>query len=316
MLSGFWGVDGLVGSRMIETQALTKRFGSTVAVDRVDLALGPTGVFGLLGPNGAGKTTLIRLLTGFLSADEGEIRIGGIDLYEDPLQAKSKIGYLPETPPLYPELTVGEYLHFTADLRALPHPRRSVGSALERTGLVGHEKRLISSLSKGMRQRVGLCQAILHNPSILLLDEPTSGLDPVQLREFRSLIQELAGDRLVLWSTHVLSELEDRSCTLVFFQHGRILAQGVRATIAEKVNEVDHLWMRVAATPPGFEAHLAANANIRKIVPVENGWKLWLDEQHVGAVSESIRAFGAQIVELTWRRASLEELFHRILVTK
>jgi len=200
----------------IEVQNLSKRFGNVVAVDRVSFSVEPGEVVGFLGPNGAGKTTTMRMLTGYLPPSDGSIRIAGFDTFTKAKAARRAIGYLPETPPLHPEMTVSAYLRFVAAIKDVPRARRrdAVRCALERCGLEAVARRVIGTLSKGYRQRVGLAQAIVHEPPVLVLDEPTVGLDPIQIREIRQLVADLtapsrdAARRTVILSTHVLGEVE------------------------------------------------------------------------------------------------------------
>ena len=212
---------------MIEARGITKRYGDLVAVDDVSFTVGAGEVVGFLGPNGAGKTTTMRILTGFLPATDGTALVDGHDIFEDPLAARRAVGYLPEVPPLYPEMDVVGYLRYVATIKDVPRAQRkqAVERALERCGLAHVHRRVIGSLSKGYRQRVGLAQAIVHDPSVLILDEPTVGLDPIQIREIRQLISDLAGPRdgeaahTVVLSTHILAEVE-AICRRVMIIHG------------------------------------------------------------------------------------------------
>jgi ABC-2 type transport system ATP-binding protein len=200
----------------IELVAVSKRFGDLLAVDSVSLRVAQGEVVGFLGPNGAGKTTTMRVLTGFLPPTDGSARVAGHDMFSEPMAARRAVGYLPETPPLYPEMTVRAYLKFVASIKDVPRSRRSeaVDRALERCGLTEVQGRLIGALSKGFRQRVGVGQAIVHEPPVLVLDEPTVGLDPIQIREIRALIAELAAPnesgrrQTVILSTHILNEVD------------------------------------------------------------------------------------------------------------
>jgi ABC-2 type transport system ATP-binding protein len=196
----------------IEVQGLSKRYGDHEAVRGLSFSVRAGEVVGFLGPNGAGKTTVMRILTGFLPATDGTARIAGHDVFSDPIAARRAIGYLPETPPLYPEMTPTSFVDFVARLKDVPRAKRkaAVDLALERCGLTAVRRREIRQLSKGYRQRVGLAQAIVHDPQVLVLDEPTVGLDPIQIREIRTLIAELAGSghQTVILSTHILPEVE------------------------------------------------------------------------------------------------------------
>ena len=215
----------LLTTATITAQGLTRRFGTHVAVNDITLELKRGEVLGLLGPNGAGKTTTMQMLTGNLAPSRGAIQICGIDLLENPVAAKARIGYLPEVPPLYRELTVNEYLVLAAKLHRVPRVRRaeSVNAARERCGLADVGRKLIGTLSKGYQQRVGIAQAIVHAPDVVILDEPTVGLDPNQIREIRSLIRELGGAHSVILSTHILPEVEAVCDRVQILHHGNIV---------------------------------------------------------------------------------------------
>ncbi len=217
------------GSRiMIEARGITKHFGPFVAVKDVSFTVGRGTILGIIGPNGAGKTTTMRILTGFLPATAGEARVAGFDVFEQPMEVKKRVGYLPETPPLYTELTVGDYLSFVAEIRGVPRRGRwsRIGEVMDRVGLTGWERRILGSLSKGYRQRVGLAQALIHDPPVLILDEPTSGLDPAQNVGIRELITEIGSERTVVLSTHILAEVEATCTEVVVINRGSVAASG------------------------------------------------------------------------------------------
>src|ERR1700681_852190 len=211
---------------VIEVQHLTKRYGRVTAVQDVSFRVERGEILGFLGPNGAGKTTTMRILTGFMPATEGNAIVAGFDVFEQPIEAKRRTGYLPETPPLYPDMTVVEYLDFVGKLKGvLPADRRQrVSAVMERTRIADMADRLCGKLSKGYRQRVGLAQAIIHNPDVLILDEPTAGLDPKQIIETRELIKEIAGDHTIILSTHILSEVEHSCERVVIINKGKLVA--------------------------------------------------------------------------------------------
>ena len=194
---------------MIEVQHLTKRYGRLTAVDDVSFRVERGEILGFLGPNGAGKTTTMRVLTGYMPATSGRAVVAGFDVFEQPLEAKRRTGYLPETPPLYPEMTVREYLAFVSEIKGIPASERKarVDSSMEKSRVTDMAHRHCGKLSKGYRQRVGLAQALIHNPDVLILDEPTAGLDPKQIIETRELIKHLAGDHTIILSTHILPEV-------------------------------------------------------------------------------------------------------------
>lgn len=213
---------------MIEVEGLTKDYGTVLAVRDVTFSVGRGEVVGFLGPNGAGKSTTLRILAGFLGATSGRVRVSGFDIAEDSLRARASLGYMPEAAPLYPELRVSEYLHFRARLKRVPRAQRaaSVERALGRARLLDVSETTIGHLSKGYRQRVGLADALVADPPLLILDEPTAGLDPNQVREVRALIRELAEDHTVLLSTHILSEVEATCQRALVIDRGRLVAQG------------------------------------------------------------------------------------------
>ena len=211
---------------MIEVKNLVKRYGDFTAVRGVSFSVRDGVICGFLGPNGAGKSTTMNIIAGTLAATEGEVVVNGYDIYEDPIGAKSSIGYLPEQPPLYPDMTAGEYLAFVGEARGLSGDKlwEAVDRAVERTGLGEYADRMIRNLSKGYRQRVGIAQAILTDPEIIILDEPTVGLDPRQIIEIRSLIRELGRDHTVILSSHILGEIAEVCDEVIIIAHGEIAA--------------------------------------------------------------------------------------------
>ena len=212
---------------MIEVESLTKRYGRTTAVDGVSFRVERGEILGFLGPNGAGKTTTMRILTCYLPPTEGTARVAGYDVFSQPMEVKRRVGYLPETPPLYPDMSVREYLDFCSRIKGVPAKERKarVGAAIEKCRVGDVRDKLIAKLSKGYRQRVGLAQAILHNPDVLILDEPTAGLDPKQIIETRELIRSLAGDHTVILSTHILPEVSMTCGRVVIINKGRVVAE-------------------------------------------------------------------------------------------
>ncbi|GHV81694.1 multidrug ABC transporter ATP-binding protein [Spirochaetia bacterium] len=219
---------------MIEVQGLTKRYGQVEAVRDVSFSVGTDQVLGFLGPNGAGKTTIMKILTGYHFPSGGAALVDGIDVRENPVEVKKRIGYLPESVPLYGDLTVREYLNFIAEARLLPAGKReqAIETSIVSCGLEQVRSKRIEALSKGYKQRVGLAQAIIHDPSILILDEPTSGLDPNQIIEIRNLIKDLGKRKTVILSTHILQEVEAVCSQVLIINEGRIAAQGTPEEIA------------------------------------------------------------------------------------
>lgn len=221
---------------MIEVSKLTKRFGDRVAVDHISFSAKPGEVVGLLGPNGAGKTTTMRMLTGFIPPTEGTAAIAGHDVIEDSLEARRNVGYLPERVPIYPDMTVREFVTFWARLRGRYQTARSRADAvIEQVHLGDRRNTLIRNLSKGMRQRLGFAQAMVHDPPVLILDEPTIGIDPQQVIEVRETVRALGKTKTVLFSTHILSEAEQVCDRVVIIHEGKIVAQGKPADLKRKL---------------------------------------------------------------------------------
>ena len=221
---------------MIEVEELTKEFADHQAVKGISFSATAGQIVGFLGPNGAGKTTTMRMLTGFLPPTSGRASIAGFDVQDAPDEVRRRIGYLPETPPLYPEMTVDSYLLFVARLKGMPRGQlaASCARALERTGLEAVRHRILGNLSKGFRQRAGIAQAIVHEPEVLILDEPTVGLDPRQIIEIRELIRSLAGDHTVILSTHILPEVAETCEKIVIINEGRLTREATMAEVQEE----------------------------------------------------------------------------------
>lgn len=242
---------------LVEARNLTRYYGARAAIQDVSLTLGRGEILGFLGLNGAGKSTTLRILSGALAPSTGQIAIAGIDLLNAPEEAKRKLGFLPEHPPLYPELTVEEYLHFCARIHGLP--RRQIRAAVERvtekTGLTEMARRLIRNLSKGYQQRAGLAQAILHEPEVLLLDEPTVGLDPAQIQGIRDLIRTLGTEHSVIFSSHILAEVQSLSNRVVIIHEGRlVLSQELAALEATRAGLIHRIGLRHPPAPHELES--------------------------------------------------------------
>lgn len=235
-----------IASLTISARGLCRHFGDRVAVREINLELKHGEVLGFLGPNGAGKTTIMRMLTGNLAPSAGSIEICGIDLLDKPLDAKARIGYLPELPPLYRELTVNEYLQLAARLHRVNNARirLALDRVIQRCGLSDTGKRLIGSLSKGYQQRVGIAQAIIHDPDVIILDEPTVGLDPNQIREIRTLIRELGTERSVILSTHLLPEVESVCDRVQIMHKGSTVFSGSVSGLKQKEASLEEVFRR------------------------------------------------------------------------
>ena len=232
---------------MIEVQGLTKRYGDLVAVSELTFKVEPGRIWGLLGPNAAGKTTTMRILTGYLPATSGRATVAGFDVFDQPDAVKRSIGYLPEIVPLYLDMTVSAYLGFVAEIKQVPKAKRSaaVARVVESAGLKDVARRLIRNISRGFKQRVGIAQALIHDPQVLILDEPTIGLDPAQIREIRELIRGLRGEHTILLSTHILPEVTQVCDGVVIINQGRLMASGSLADLAASYEKMDGVVLRL-----------------------------------------------------------------------
>jgi ABC-2 type transport system ATP-binding protein len=312
---------------VIEAVELRKRYGETEAVRGVSFEVDRGQILGLLGPNGAGKTSIMKVLTGYHFPDEGKALVDGIDVTEDPPAVKRVVGYLPESAPLYPDMTPAEYLSFVADSRGLEGDRRknAIERSVEACGLSQVYGRPIEQLSKGFRQRVGLAQAILHDPEVLILDEPTTGLDPNQIIEIRSLIRELGREKTVILSTHILQEVEAICSKVVILNEGQVAAQGSPAEIGETLKGEDRLHLRLRPKGGALGAEEARKrcsgiAGLRSVskAEAEEGGAVALDLVMApgGEPGEAVFGWaveqGLVILEMTRRRLSLEEIFVKL----
>jgi ABC-2 type transport system ATP-binding protein len=303
---------------VVRVEHLTKRFGSYVAVDDVSFEVRAGEVLGFLGPNGAGKTTTMRMVTGFMPPTRGTVTIDGFDLLHDPIEAKRRIGYLPEHPPLYPELTVRQYLAFVADIKDVPRARRTAGieRAIERANLgeVAHKR--VGTLSKGFKQRVGLAQAIVHEPPVLFLDEPTSSLDPKQRVEVRELIQRLRGEHTVVLSTHILPEVSQITDRVVIIHRGRVRAVDSAANLSLRLRGREAVTAEVAgATSAAVSTVLGALPGVVSVAVEQTGPEL-VTVRVESELGSDVRAEVARELAVRWRllslrseSLSLEEIF-------
>ena len=252
---------------MIEVQQITKRYGQHTALDRISFSVAKGEVLAFLGPNGAGKTTTMRILTCFMPATEGAARVAGFDCADQPMEVKRRIGYLPETPPVYQELTVTEYLTFVGRLRGLSGKtlKASMQREVERLGLGTVQYRLIGNLSRGYRQRVGLAQALLHDPPVLILDEPTVGLDPKQIIEIRELIKNLAGSHSVILSTHILPEATAVCQRVVIISGGRIVAEDTPDQLSARLRQSEKISLTLKSPAVDTDSRLKAVQGVQNV---------------------------------------------------
>jgi ABC-2 type transport system ATP-binding protein len=305
---------------MISVVHLTRQFGSFRAVDDVSFELERGEVVGFLGPNGAGKTTTMRMLTGFLPATSGSIEVAGHDVFRDSLAVRKRIGYLPESVPLYREHRVEEMLAFQARLHRMPRvaARRRIGEVLERVGMPERRRSLIGTLSKGQRQRVGLAVALLPDPEVLILDEPTSGLDPLQRVEVRGLIRELAEERTVLLSSHILPEVEAVCPRVIVLHRGRIAADGPQEELLVSLGSQAFVHVELACPDPAACAQeLSALPGSPKVldrggVGEHHRFDLESDADLRAAVGELAARNGWTLRELSWQQPTLERVFAKI----
>ncbi|MBI5375637.1 MAG: ATP-binding cassette domain-containing protein [Candidatus Schekmanbacteria bacterium] len=243
---------------MIEVRGLTKFYRTIMGVDNISFSIGKGDIVGFLGPNGAGKTTTMRMLTCFIPPTSGTATIAGFDILKDPMEVKKRIGYLPETPPLYRDMTVESYLRYTGSLRGLVNKKLEDGIeyVVSKCGLKDVRRRLIGNLSKGFRQRVGLAQALIHDPEVLILDEPTVGLDPKQITDIRMLIKELAGERTVILSTHILPEVTMTCNKVIIINKGKIIATDSYEDISKHLRKSEKIELLLSSPPQDAEKEL------------------------------------------------------------
>lgn len=252
---------------MIQVENVSKRYGQRLAVDRLTFTVNKGEILGFLGPNGAGKSTTMNIITGYLSATEGSVKVGGKDILEEPRGVKRSIGYMPELPPLYPDMTVEDYLRFVAEIKGVRAPARSraIQEPMEKLKIADVRGRLIKNLSKGYRQRIGVAQALVGDPPVLILDEPTIGLDPQQIIETRSLIRSLGQKHTVILSSHVLPEVAAVCDRVLIINKGRIVASDTPANLSKGLAGEDSLSLRVAGPEPEVLAVLRQVPHVLKV---------------------------------------------------
>jgi ABC-2 type transport system ATP-binding protein len=299
-------------SFVIEVQHLTKRYGSVTAVEDVSFRVERGEIFGFLGPNGAGKTTTMRILTGYMPATEGKAVVAGFDVFDQPLEAKRRTGYLPETPPLYPDMTVAEYLAFVPPAER----RQRRQSVMDLTRVSDMANRQCSKLSKGYKQRVGLAQALIHNPDVLILDEPTAGLDPKQIIETRQLIKGLAGDHTIILSTHILPEVSQTCQRVGIINKGKIVAVDTPANLIARLRGSETMYVQVDAPGADAAGALGRVAGVTRVAEVDRrdgvvGYEVEAERDHDIrrdlARAVVMKEWG--LLELRPMRLSLEEVF-------
>ena len=306
---------------MIEVQHITKRYGGVTAVDDVSFRVDKGEILGFLGPNGAGKTTTMRILTGYMPPTDGKATVAGFDVFTHPIEAKRRTGYLPETPPLYPDMTVREYLDFAARIKGVPPKERRdrVTAVMKRTHVADMADRHCSKLSKGYRQRVGLGQALIHNPEVLILDEPTAGLDPKQIIETRDLIRGLAGDHTIVLSTHILPEVAQTCQRVVIISKGRVVAVDTPKGLETRLQGAETLYVQIDAQGAEAEPVLTAIPGVTRVAMSDHrdGVHGFEVESARGTdirrdIARAVVTSGWGLLELRPMRLSLEEIFLQV----
>jgi ABC-2 type transport system ATP-binding protein len=304
---------------MIEFQHLSKRYGPVTAVNDVSFRVEKGEILGFLGPNGAGKTSTMRVITGYMPPSEGKVTVAGFDVFTNPIEAKKRTGYLPETPPLYPDMTVREYLHFAARIKAghlsTADRKARVDNVMKRTHVDDMANRQCGKLSKGYRQRVGLAQALIHEPEVLVLDEPTAGLDPKQITETRDLVRGLAGDHTIILSTHILPEVAQTCSRVVIINKGKVVAVDTPDNLTHQLKGAAVLYVQVGGTQDAAGA-LGRVPGVRQVRETDRheeflGYEIEAEPNRDVRtdVAKTVVNAGWGLLELRPMRLSLEEIF-------
>jgi len=303
---------------LIEVRALTKTYGERKAIENLNFSIKKGEVVGFLGPNGAGKSTTMKIITGYMAPTSGEAKISGFDVFESPLEVKKRIGYLPETPPVYLDMIVEDYLRYVAELKGVEKNkiRSLVDLSLQKTNLTEVRKRLIQNLSKGFRQRVGIAQALVSDPEVLILDEPTVGLDPKQVAEIRTLIQELRGQHTIILSTHILPEVQAVCERIIIINKGHIVAEDTLANLSKLQSGSRKILLRTRKTSEDFKSKILKVQGVESAQVGQTNLELVLAAQDSEQVIESIAQFvidsGYGLLEISSARADLEDVFLKL----
>lgn len=300
---------------MIEVNNLCKNYGERKAIQDINFKISQGDVVGLLGPNGAGKSTTMKIITGFMAPTSGVAKICGFDVFENPYEVKKRIGYLPEAPPVYLDMTVQDYLKFVSDLKLVDGPKQKglIEKALQKTQLLDVKSRLIKNLSKGFRQRVGIAQALVSDPDVLVLDEPTVGLDPKQVAEVRALIKELKGQHTIILSTHILPEVQATCNRVIIIHNGQIKAE-------DTIENIEKLNQSLITVNVKTKKDMALTSDFKKIAGVEHveemgtaSYRIHIkDEDVLDQIAQQILKSGAGLRELTPARENLEDVFLKL----
>jgi len=306
---------------MIEVQHLTKRYGSVTAIDDISFRVEKGEILGFLGPNGAGKTTTMRIITGFMPPTKGTVKVANYDVFEKPIEVKRRIGYLPEIPPLYSDMTTEEFLNFAGKLKQIPSNQinQRINDVCAKVDIEDVRKKTIKTLSKGFRQRVGLAQALIHDPEILILDEPTIGLDPIQIREVREMIRSFSGAHTVILSTHILPEASMICNRVVIIDKGKLIAQDTPAGLAKSMEGIEKLRISIEGSLDEVTSAVLSTEGVKRVIEksTENGvctLTLECDFQfHVRkSISQVISEKGWSMLEMKVEESTLEDIFLRL----
>ena len=297
---------------MIQVNGLTKDYGARRAIDNLTFDAEQGEIVGFLGPNGAGKTTTMRILTGYMPPTDGTATVAGYDIVEESLEVRKRVGYLPETVPLYNDMTALEYLKFMADLRKIPDSEERAYETLERVNLEDRANSYIGNFSKGMRQRIGLAQALIHRPEVLILDEPTIGLDPAQVVEIRNVIREIGKDRTVLLSTHILSEAQNICDRVLIINKGKIVAEDTPENLQSRLAGAQRVVLRVRGESDELAAKVGKVKGTRDVEAKEDGsveFEFSAGQDVRPQVAKAVIQAGFDLLEMRPVGLSLEEIF-------
>ncbi len=308
------------GNATIVVENLTKAYGPYEALHDVSFDVQKGEILGFLGPNGAGKTTTLRILTGYMPPSSGSARVAGYDVFDDSLQVRKRIGYLPETVPLYTEMSVWDYLDFAARLRNVPNRDDAIERVLEMTNIGEKADSLIGKLSKGQRQRVGIAQALVHDPEVLILDEPTIGLDPLQIIEIRKLIKSLAGNHTVLLSSHILPEVSQTCSRILIINQGKIVAEDTPDKLANRVRGAEHIHLQVVKPAPEIPAELEKVKGVLSVKPQDTQGVYEIETtqgtDRRAEIAQAVVQSGWGLLELRPVSLSLEDVFLKLTTTE
>lgn len=305
---------------MIEVSGLVKSYGPIHAVKDIQFRVKKGEVVGFLGPNGAGKSTTMKIITGSMAPTGGSVRVAGFDVFEDPVEVKKRIGYLPENPPVYGEMSVESYLAFVAKLKGVSGAdvSRQVAKAIEKTDLGSVRRRLIQNLSKGFRQRVGIAQALVSDPEVLILDEPTSGLDPRQVAEVRALIKELKVEHTIILSTHILPEVQSMCERIIIINRGRIVAEDTLDGLSTRMAGSAQVRLKVARPNAQVETAIRAVPGVVAVTSVDGGYSVQatVNDEAVERIAEATVQAKAGLLELRREVVDLEEIFLKLTTSE